>query len=164
MVACYTDGCTLSTNVLSKPDEASVGGLLGVSQGGTVFGCYATNVNAAEAISGNGALIGSSIEYGSTIAYITSSYATKGTNNAATAILAKGSLTISNCVSLGAADYSPLVAVTAPVLTAVPTVTLSSSGSLSVVNRTWKATGIWGESEGASISQAPLINWSYNGE
>jgi hypothetical protein len=164
MVACYTDGCTLSTNVLSKPDEASVGGLLGVSQGGTVFGCYATNVNAAEAISGNGALIGSSIEYGSTIAYITSSYGTKGTSNAATAILAKGSLTISNCVSLGAADYSPLVAVTAPVLTAVPTVTLSSSGSLSVVNRTWKATGIWGESEGASISQAPLINWSYNGE
>lgn len=165
MVACYTDGCTLSTNVLSKPDEASVGGLLGVSQGGTVFGCYAINVNAAEAISGNGALVGSSMEYGNTIANITSSYATKGTSNAATAILGNGTLAIYlNCVSPGAADYSPLVAATAPALTAVPTVTLSSSGSLSVVNRTWKATGIWGVSEGATLSQDPTIRWSYNGE
>lgn len=164
VIACYTDGCTVATNVLSKPGDASVGGLVGVIQGGTVFGCYATNVNAAEAITGNGALVGSVLDYGSTIAYITSSYATKGTSNAATALLGQGSPTISNCVSLGAADYSPLVAVTAPVLTSVPTVTLSSSGSLSVVNRTWRATAIWGESEDASISQAPLITWSYSGE
>lgn len=164
MIACYTDGCTVATNVLSKPGDASVGGLVGVIQGGTVFGCYATNVNAAEVITCNGALVGSALDYGSTIAYITSSYATKGTSNAATAILAKGSLTISNCVSLGASDYSPLVAATAPVLKAVPTAVLSSSGSLSIVNRTWKATGIWGESEGAGISQQPLISWSYCGE
>ena len=35
---------------------------------------------------------------------------------------------------------------------------------LAGIGTSWKATGIWGESEGASISQAPLINWSYNGE
>jgi len=163
-IACYTDGCTVSADVTKTPEDAAAGGLVGQMQSGTVFGCYATNVNTTSSIPGNGALVGGT--YDNIYTYITSSYATKTESSLATGILGKiGSITaIANCVSLGAADYTPLVAATAPVLTAVPTAVLSSSGSLSIVNRTWKATGIWGESEGASISQQPLISWSYCGE
>jgi len=163
VIACYTNDCTLKIPE-TLTGKGSVGGLLGVLEGAYTLGCYASNVCTKGAAQTNGALIGYFSENFTTYGNLASCYATNASGSEATTAIGSGSLSKCSYVPLGATDYSLLVASPAASFSDINTAVLSSSGSLSMVKRTWKATGIWGESEGASISQAPLIKWSYNGE
>lgn len=163
VVACYTDGCTLKIPAEGS-STASVGGLIAAMEGAYVLGCYASNVCTSGNIPKNGALIGCISSNYTTLGNLASCYATNAAGSEATAVITKGVLPRYSYVSLGATDYSSLVAATAASFSNIETVVLSSAGSLSVVKRTWKATGIWGESEGASITQRPIIMWNYCGE
>lgn len=162
-VACYTNGCTLKIPATVSEDGA-VGGLLGILEGGTVLGCYAGNVCTTGNAQSNGALVGLVSENFTTVGNLASCYATNAVGSEATTAIAKGVLPRYSYVPLGATDYSSLVAAPATSYSDINTAVLSSAGSLSIVNRTWKATGIWGESEGAIVSQRPIIMWNYCGE
>lgn len=149
IIACYTNGCTINGAIY----QGGIVGYNSVTNG--IFGCY----SAAPNITGTGTngIIGNNDDSGT----MSSCY---GTNATGLSLSLSGTTsTLTNCVEPKETDRTNLVSSTAPTLDDV-NIVRGTDGTLSIVSRTWKATGLWGYNEGSTIYSYPNIVWNYEGE